>query len=414
MDREIAPEIRRRRVMRKAGVAAVAVAAAGFSLAGVVEWLRPSIRLRDVQFARVERGDVDSTVQASGIVVPEVEQVVSSPVEARVMRVGRRPGDHVRAGDELLTLDTSGSRLEAERLGEQLAQKESEAAQLRLRIEETTATLRAQLEQGKLDADILRLQADRSRTLQGEGLLSEQQALSDAAAAKKSDITIRHIEENIVRAARTGEAQLAAAALDISMLRKERDQARRQLELAMMRASRHGVITSIVQEEGATIRRGDVLARIADLRTFRVTATVSDLYVPRIAPGMPVRVRVDDSTSVAGVLASIDPRIENGVARLNVALDASAHARLRNNLRVDVFVINGRRGGVLRVKRGANAQAQREEPFVRRDGRLVRVPVRYGLIGEEMAEVVGGLREGDEVVISNMTDYDGVKEMRLK
>jgi HlyD family secretion protein len=414
MDREIAPEVRMRALVRKYVLAATAIAAIAFSVAATVEWLRPSVRRRDVQFARVERGDVDSTVQASGLVVPEVEQVVSSPVEARVLRIGRRAGDRVKVGDELLTLDTSATRLQSDRLGEQLAQKESEAAQLRLRIEENIATLRAQLEQRRLDAEILKLKAERSRKLRGEGLIAEQDALADATAAKKAGIEVAQIEATIVRAQHSGSEQLNASALDISMLRRDRDESRRQLDLAMMRADREGVITSIVQEEGATVRRGDILARIANLSTFRVTATISDLYIPRIAPGMRARVKVDEATSVYGTLTSIDPRIENGVARMNVTLDGAAHSRLRNNLRADVFVINGRRAGVLRVKRGANGQAQREEIFVRRGNRLVRVPVRYGLIGEDNVEIVEGLDLGDEIVISNMNDYDGVKEMRLK
>ena len=412
MDREIAPEIRRQRVVRGAVMALLAVAAVVFSLAATVGWLKPSIRRGELQFATVERGSVDAVVQASGLVVPEVEQVVSSPVEARVVKIGRRAGDRVKAGDELLTLDTSAVRLDLDRLEQKLAQKQNEATQLRLKIDENLATLRAQLQQRRLEDEIFRLKADQTRTLRAAGLTSEQDALVATTAAKKSAIEIAQLEEDIVRARRSGDAQLAAAALDLDILRKERDESRRQLDLAMLRADRDGVITSILQEEGTTVRRGDVVARIADLSSFRVSATVSDLYVPRIAVGMPVRVKVDEANSVRGALTSIDPRIENGVARLNVSLDATAHAKLRNNLRVDVMVITGRRDGVLRVRRGALSQS--DDVFVVRGDRAVRIPVRFGLMGDEHVEIVDGLKENQDVVISNMTDYQGVKELRLK
>jgi HlyD family secretion protein len=147
MDVEIAQDVRRRKVLRRVLVAVIAIAAASFSLAATVEWLRPSIDRRDLQTARVRRGSVEATLQASGTVVPLVEQVVSSPVEARVLRVGRRAGATVKTGDELLTLDTAATRLETERLGERLKQKQSENEQLRLGLEESMATLEAQLEQ---------------------------------------------------------------------------------------------------------------------------------------------------------------------------------------------------------------------------------------------------------------------------
>ena len=400
--------------MRRGAAVVIAIAAIGFSFAATVQWLRPSIRRNDIQTARVVRGAVDATVEASGIVMPEVEQAVSSPVEARVLRVGRRAGDRVRAGDELLTLDTSATRLDVARLDERIAQKENEAAQLRLRIDENLASLRAQLEQEKLDAKIVHLKNDQTLRLRGEGLVSEQDALLASTAAQKSDITLRQIDENLTRARRTAEAQLAAAALDVSLLRRERDESLRQLDLAMMRATRDGIVTSIVQDEGTTVRRGDVLARIADLSSFRVVATVSDLYVPRLAPGMRARVRVDDATSVFGSVAAIDPRIENGVARIHIALDPDAHARLRNNLRVDVFIVTGRRSGVLTVRRGALGEGQHEDVFLVRGERIVRTPVRFGLVGDENVEVVSGAAEGEEIVISNMSDYEGIREVRLK
>src|SRR5690349_23996499 len=110
MDREITSEARQRKTVRRVATALLAAAVVGFFFAATVQWLRPSLDRRKIQIARVERGSIAATLEASGTVVPLVEQVVSSPVEARVLRVGRRAGDRVRAGDELLTLDTSESR----------------------------------------------------------------------------------------------------------------------------------------------------------------------------------------------------------------------------------------------------------------------------------------------------------------
>ncbi|HEV7922183.1 MAG TPA: HlyD family efflux transporter periplasmic adaptor subunit [Thermoanaerobaculia bacterium] len=379
-----------------------------------MQWLRPSVNRRDIRTARVERGAIDATVQASGMVVPADEQVVSSPVEARVLRIGRRAGDRVRAGDELLTLDTTAAQLELARIGERLAQKENEQMQLRLRIEETLAGLEARLEQKKLDDEIARLKFDQTRRLRGEGLVSEQDALLAATAQKKSAIEIAQLEQNVARAKRTAVAQLQAAALEVSGLRRDRDESRRQLDLAMMRATRDGIVTSIVQEEGATVRRGDVLARIADLSRFRVVASIGDMYVPRLARGMRAKVKVDDATSVWGTVEAIDPRIENGVAKLHVGLDPEAHARLRNNLRVDVLVITGSKSGVLTLQRGALSGETRTELYVVKNDKLVRTLVALGMLSDERVEVVSGLSAGDEVVISNMNEYEGVKELRLR
>jgi len=414
MDREIAPEVRNRRRTRRIVTIAVAAAAILFSFAATVSWLRPSIKRADIETARVERGSVDATLQASGTIVPAVEQAISSPVEARVLRIVRRPGDRVRAGDELLALDTSGAQLDFERLSGQVSQKESEQAQARLKLEDTIASLQAQIEQKKLDRQILRYKAQQSERLLKAGLVSEQDDLAAATAAKKADIEQTQLEQALGRAQRTGEAQIAAGSAELTTLHKERDESQRQLQLAMMRADRDGIITWLVSDAGSTIRKGDVVARIADLSSFRVDATISDLHASELNPGMPVKVRVDPTSNVEGRISSIDPRIENGVMTFHVALDPSAAPRVRSNARVDVDVVTERRSNILRVKRGTLGSGEIEQAFVVRKDLVLPVTVHWGLAGRDYIQPIEGLREGDQVVISNMSDYAGVKSLKLK
>jgi len=414
MDRVIPEsEVRRRTAKRVVG-SIVAVAALAFSVAATVQWLRPSLRRVDLQFARVERGPVDRTLQAAGTIMPAVEQVVSSPVEARVLRIVRRAGDRVRAGDELVALDTSASRLDVARLEDRIKQKQSEQEQARLRSDETIAGLNAQIAQKNLDLEIARYKSRQNETLHDEGLVSESDLLAAQTLVKKGEIELAELREAVVRAQRSRDAELAANAVELRTLSNERDESIRQLGLAMTRADRDGVVTSIVQEAGTTIRRGDVVARIADLSSFRITATISDMHAAALSPGQRVRVKLDDQTTLGGTIAGIDPQIANGAARFEVVLDQPSHPRLRNNVRVDVFVISGRRDGVLRVHRGTLGQSESEEVFVIRGAELVRTPVRWGLAGEDVLEVRSGLREGEQVAINNMTDYAGVKKLRLE
>jgi HlyD family secretion protein len=414
MDRDISPEVRRRVIAKRAVTAAVAVAAVVFVFAATVSWLRPSIRRRDIQTAVVERGAVDATLQASGTIIPAVEQVVSAPLDSRVLRIVRRAGDRVRAGDPIVELDTTAARLALERVSEQLAQKDNEQAQLRLRLDDGVALLRAQIEQKALDADIAKFKAAQNDKLHREGLVAEQESLVASTTAKKSGIELVQLREALARAERSAQAQLAAGEMAQRLLRKECDEAQRQLDLAMMRADRDGVITWIVPNAGAAVRNGDVVARIADLSSFRISATIADMYVARLAPGMRVRVRVDDATTLLGTISSVEPRVENGQAKFYAELDDRTNPKLRNDVRVDVYALVGRRADAVRVKRGALGQTDNERVFVVKGDRLVSVPVHWGLAGENEIECVSGLAAGDEVVISNMTDYSGVKELKLQ
>jgi len=414
MDREIEPGVMQRRRVRRVVTVIVAIAAAMFFLATTVSWLKPSLRRSEVLTARVARGTVNATLQASGTVVPAIETVISSPVEARVLRIDHRAGDRLKTGDGILTLDTSGSRLDLQRLDDAVMQKENLLADVRLRVEEQVANATAALSQQRLDADILRFKAEQTDRLFKAGLASSQEKLAADTAVKKGDIQLVQLGEALARSKRSGQAQVASAATALSTARQEREQARRQLDLAMARSDRDGVLTWVVPEIGATLRRGDILARVADLSSFRVVANISDVHASRLAAGMAARVRLDDATLIDGTIASVDPRIENGTVRFWVDLDAASHPKLRNNLRVDVYAVTGAKSNVLQVRRGSLGDADRDGVFVVRGNTAVRTPVRFGLGGEENVEIVEGLREGDEIVISNMADYAGVKELRLK
>ena len=80
----------------------------------LIAWLpgfiRPSVSRQRVRTARVTSGPIEAVITASGMVVPEAERALSSPVDARVLRILKRAGDPVAAGDPLVELDASPRR----------------------------------------------------------------------------------------------------------------------------------------------------------------------------------------------------------------------------------------------------------------------------------------------------------------
>jgi HlyD family secretion protein len=202
--------------------------------------------------------------------------------------------------------------------------------------------------------------------------------------------------------------------LDLATLRKERDDARRLLGLATARSDRSGVLTWVVIQEGTTVRRGDVIARIADLDSFRVEATVSDIHSSRLHAGQPARV-ILDGQPLTGRVATIDPTIENGAVKFKVDLDDARNAKLRNALRVDVLAVTDSRTNTVRVPKGPFAQGGASEPvFVVQGDHAVRRTVRFGISGYQFYEVLDGLEPGDEVILSDMKDYVHLQRMNLK
>lgn len=376
-------------------------------------WLRPTLERDRLRTGRVDRGPIEGVVEASGTVIPAFEGVLSSPVEARIRKILKRPGEVVRAGEEILALDTSGSRLALERLEDQLAKKINEQLQLRLELEKQLAGLRGQIESGRLDAEAAQYRAEQNRKLRTDGLVSEQVLRASEVEAKKAQIELSQLQDSVRGAQRSTEAQLAGLDLDLAILRKELDEARRQLDLATTRSDRSGVLTWVVPQEGATVQRGEVIARIADLDSFRVEATVSDVHASRLRPGLPVRV-VLDGKPLTGRLSQVYPTIENGAVKFTADLAEPRHPGLRNNLGVDVLVVTDSRASALRVPQGPFVTGGViQKVFVLEGDRAVRRDVRLGVSGYEHFEVLDGLAGGDEVILSDMRDHVHLEQIKI-
>lgn len=415
MDRELDIEVRRRRTFKRVFYATIGVAAAVGLLVATSSWLRPSIKRSRARFGTVQRGNIEATLLASGTVIPASERVISCPVDARVERVLHRPGEVLELGTEILELDTSATRLAIERLDEQLAQNHNDRLQKRIELEEKISELESRIESQRLDLEIALFRLEQKKQLWSDGLIAEEELKEAEVTVKKAEIELRRLTEEIVAERRLNDARLERLALDAGILRKERDDARRQFDLATTAAPVSGVLTTVFDEVGAAVRKGDVLARIADLESFRVEAKVSDAYASRLGVGLEARVVIGDQHLPARV-TQVLPTIDAGTVAFTVDLVEASHDLLRHNLRVDVLVVTGRRNDVLLAPRGPYIRGGGDEHqiFVVDDDRARRTDVEIGLIGHEHYEIVHGLEEGDEIVISDVRDYIHAGKVRLK
>lgn len=414
MDRPLDPhQVTGRRARRVAGALIAAGLLAG-AFASARSIVRPSVARGSLRLAVADVGPVDATVTAVGTVLPEVEEVLSSPVDARVVRILRRPGAALAAGDAILDLDVHEARLALERVRQSLGLKENDEERRRLDLEEKLASLKNQVAIKRLQLETFEASSARNRKLFGEGLVSEETLRQSRLDEGRCRLELEHLAESERLAGRSAEAQRRSLDLETRTLRGEVVESERQLSRATTRTARPGVLTWVVAEEGVAVRKGDALARVADLSAFRVEATVSDVHAARVVPGLPAIVQTG-TTNLAGAVSRVLPAIRNGLVTLEVALEDRANASLRSNLRVDVQLVLDRRVAVTRIPKGTLAgTGAAPEIFVVRGDRAIRTPLTLGLSGWDRLEVRAGLTPGDQVVLSDMSSYENVQEVAIR
>lgn len=414
MDRTIDPGVRRRQIARRAATSLALVVVIAGAWVWASAWARPSVSRSRIRTAAIDRGLIEASITASGTVVPEFEQILSSPIDARVIRVLKRPGAVLAKGESILQLDVSESVLALERLDQDVAIKRNDQLKTKLELDKTLSDLKTQSDIKRLELQSFKSKSAQNRRLFQQGLLSQEELRQSELNEATASFQLQQLEADRYNAEQTNKARIDGLGLEMGKFQKERAEAQRKLDLATSRSDRKGVLTWVVEQEGSTIQKGAVIAKIADLSSFRIEATISDVHAGRLLVGLPVKVRVNEQ-ELRGTISNILPTIKDGIITVGVSLDDKASDLLRSNLRVEVLVLTDRRDSALRVRKGPFAQGEGvREVFVVRGDRLVKTSVRLGVASFDSYEVIDGLVEGDEVVISDMTDYLYAKEVILK
>jgi HlyD family secretion protein len=415
MDREIDSKIRHFRVFKRVALigSLALIVSAGFIWGPA--FLRPSVHRIKIRTAKVDRGAVEAGISASGTVVPEFEAVLSRPIDARVIRVLKQTGATVSVGDPIIELDMSSSQLALERIHQNLELKQNQQAKARLEFEQTLNDLQSRMEIKRLELQSHSARLNQNRTLFRDGLISAEDVRRTELEEAKARTELRQLEASRQNAEQTTDSQIKGLVMEMAILHKEKSAAASELNLATTKSDRNGVLTWVVTEEGSTVRKGEVIARIADLRSFRVDATISDVHAGDIRIGMPVEVKANEETRLGGSITNILPAIKDGIVTMQIGLEDKASKILRSNLRVDVQIITERKDRVLRIQKGPALTGQgANEVFVIRGAAAIKTPVRLGLSSFDAFEVLSGLMEGDEVIISDVSDYLHLKEFEVK
>lgn len=413
MDRELAPEVirkaRRKKYIKIASVPVVLLLALWLFSALISR----SVSRAELRTAVAEMGPLEATITASGIVIPDFEQALTSPIPSRIDTVYLRSGDTVRAGQPILRLDQSSIRLTCTRSMNELELLRNERDRLDLEARQRRAELKTEYDVKGLQARFVSSQLERERQLlkiggsTKEGL--ERAELNDAIARKE----LEQLAEKMQNQDATVTADRQALDLKIRIQENTIDETRRQMTLAEARADRDGVVTWVNENIGASVAPGEAVARIADLRGFRVEAKISDVHAEKLIAGGLVRVRINDR-DLPGRITSVDPTVQNGVMTFQVGLDDKADKALRPSLRTDVYVVTAAKPNVLRVKNGPFYDGLMEgRLFVVEGNTAVRREARAGASNFDYVELVGDVKPGETVVISDMKPYLNMRRVSV-
>lgn len=376
----------------------------------------PSVARGTVWTDTVKRGQMLRQVRGIGTLVPEEIRQVAAPVEGRVEQIFAKPGEQVAAGTVLVELSNPTLRQSAVDVEYQIKSAQADLNNLRARLESERMAQQAATAQIEAEYNQAKIQLDTDEELAKEGLVPAIQLRIARVRVEQLKNRLEIEQRRVGSNRQSVEAQVAAQQARISQLQAQLRLNQEQVGSLLVRAGTNGVLQQVTVEVGQQITPGVNIARVADPSSLKAVLQIPETQVKDIALGQPAAVDTRGGGIVPGRVVRIDPAVQNGTVLVDVRLEGGLPAGARPDLSVDGTVELERLENVLYVNRPATGAAQatvtlfRVEPGGRE---ALRVPVQLGRTSVNTVEIVSGLGEGDQIILSDTSQWDGVDRILL-
>ncbi len=397
-------------------IAAITLILAGSVALSQLKPAAPTLERATLWIDTVAKGEMLRQVRGNGTLVPEDLRIVSAMTAGRVERVIIRAGAKVEAETVLLQLSNPDVQLQALDADRQVKLAEAELAQQRAVLETQRLSSVTSLASARREFREAERAVRVAERLASEGLASameiERAKDHETEARERFDSETRRLEVSTDAV----KAQLVLRESEVDRLRSIAGFHRERVASMTVRAGQAGVVQTLTLQPGEWVNPGQEMARVAGQDRLKAVVRVPETQARDLTLGLPAEVDTRNGV-VKGRVSRVDPSVQGGTVAVDIQLEGVLPKGARPDLSIDAVVEIERLADVLHVGRPANGSSEATVGLFRldRDGRFAtRVSVELGRGSADRIEVRSGLEPGDQIILSEMSRWDGVERVRLK
>ena len=378
----------------------------------VSSWLSTTITVprARVRIAEVTRGHFVSDVAAQGTAVAAVSPMLYASAAGTVsLRV--KAGDAVTQNQVLATLDSP-------LLLNEYARERATLDSLDVALQRQAVEMRRQRLQDQQTTDLANVAlkaAEREFTRMDEAFANGAIPMRDVDRAKdaldEAKLKYEHALQNARMQSDSLDSDLKTRQLERERQRLVVDGLQRRVNDLPIRSPVNGMVGSVSINDRSVVSESAALLTVVDLSVLDVEFRVPESYADSVAIGMSAKIAFDGKMYQANV-ASISPEVKDNEVRGRARFVAKAPPSLRQNQRLNLAIILDSRDGVLKVERGGFANAG-DSAYVVKDDLATRRRVLIGASSASEVEILAGLTVGDQIIVSDTTEFKNAPVVRL-
>lgn len=421
MDVPISPAVRQQRQKRRWLIGVLT----GLVLASITLGLTqlkpaiPRVERTSLYLGTVRQGELVRQVRGNGTLVPEKIQFVQAETSGRVERIFVQPGAIVNA--DTILIELSNPELEQETFDAEWHLKgvEAQLINLRAKLEDSFLTLKSSVSTLHAEANQAEADVRVNDALARDGLVSglERQRSHTKATSLNERLALER--ERLDSSTNSSAAQLAVQQADVERARALLKRKQQQLAALRVRAGVTGVLQQLGDAEllqtGQRVQPGFTLAKIVEPTRLKAVLKIPETQARDVLIGQSTEVDTRNGI-IPGKVTRIDPAAVNGTVTIDVNLEGDLPKGARPDLGVDGVIELERMKSVVYV--GLPVQAMSDTSMtlfkVVDDGNTAqRTLVKLGRSSVTTIEILQGLQPGDQVILSDMSQWEEHERLRL-
>ena len=406
---------RNKKIKRLVVAALVLIAAAGVTLGlSRMKPAAPSVDRATVWIDTVKRGELLMQRRGIGTLVPEEVRWIPATSDGIIEERRVRAGDVVKPDTVLLVMSNPEVQQRTTDAELQFKGAEADLASLRATLQNDLLNQQALQLNTEAEYNKATLDYEANQELAKDGLIADLILRKSQVTAQELGSKVETEKKKIDGMTKSAEARIGAQQARVDQLRVAYELRRKQLDELNVRAGIAGVVQQVPVEAGMRVAPGTILAKVAEPGRLKAELQIAETQVKDVAAGQPASIDTRNGI-IPGQVIRIDPAAVNGTVKVDVQLDGEYPKGARPDLSVDGTIDIERLANVLYVGRPAYGQAESTVGIFKltANGEAQRIQVKLGRSSVNQIEIVEGLRESDQVILSDMSAWDSYDRVRL-
>jgi len=375
----------------------------------------PTVDRSSLFIDTVKRGPMLRQVRGLGTLVPVDIRWIPAEIDARVEQIRVLPGTPVHADTVVLELGSPQIEQEALDAEWQLRAAEAELENVRVKVESELLSQQASAATVSAEYNSTKRQADTDSALAQLGVISPL-VLKKSLDKSEEMATRNEIEQKrITINTRAISSQMAVQQATVEELRALAQLKRKRLDGLKVRAGIDGVLQELSLQVGQRVIPGTTMAKVVEPDHLKAELRIPETQAKDIQIGQSANVDTHNGI-IKGSVTRVDPAVQNGTVTVDIRLEGELPKGARPDLSVDGMIDLERCADVLYVGRPSLGQERTTVSLFRvaPDGKWAsRVQVSLGRGSVNIVEILNGLKEGEQVILSDTSRWDNIDRLQL-